>query len=114
MEEPWAALDAITINASSETVDILDVPLDIRVTVVGGNGTNTVNVGSADNQLSTIDGTVEVGTDVIGSLTSLNINDQGDTASSTWTIGAQLPHRDDVFARLDPLPEPRGRGHQRR
>ena len=87
MEEPWAAFNAININASSETVDILDVPLDIRVTVLGGNGTNTVNVGSATNQLSTIEGAVEVGINVTGSLTSLNINDQGDVVSGDWTIG---------------------------
>jgi hypothetical protein len=44
------------------------------------------NVGSAANQLSTIAGTVTVGSANF-SPTFLNINDQGDTAASNWAIG---------------------------
>ncbi len=90
LEEQWAALGQITINVQSETVDILNVPQGVRVTVDGGTGPNIVNVGSAANQLTTIAGAVEVGVNVTGSLTSLNINDQGDTAASNWTIGTNF------------------------
>jgi hypothetical protein len=87
LEEQWSALTQLTIAAESETVDIVDVPQGVSVTIDGGNGTNTVNVGSAANQLVNIAGTVSVGTGSITSQTSVNINDQGDTAGTMWTIG---------------------------
>ena len=97
LDEPWTDLGQITFDVASETVDILNVPQGVNVTVDGGHGTNTVNVGSAANQMDTIVGTVTVGISAIDSLTSVNLNDQGDDVSGHWTISGGIITDPDAF-----------------
>ena len=83
---PWSILGQITIDSNAETVDILNVPQGVDVIVQAGSGSNTVNFGSAANQVSTINGIVNVAGS-LGAPTYINVNDQGDTAAGAWTVG---------------------------
>ena len=90
MEQPWADLPQLTIEAGiagsfdTDTVDIQNAGTTTgsstyvtNVNVNLGGGVYTVNVGSAGNDMSTINGTVSISSDPSGSDTLL-VNDQGD------------------------------------
>ncbi len=98
------ALATVTLNGDdgTDTIDVLSTPAGVATTVNGGNNTDTVNLGSAANSLGAILGAVAVNGDAhdagttgltIGGDTNtldtgdiLNVNDQGDAGSFTYTL----------------------------
>ena len=96
MEVAWAGVPQINIGVQFTTVDVLDIPQGVGVTIATGFGTNIVNVGSAGKQLALISGTLSVNGSLLGSCT-VNLDDQADTGNSNWTIGAGSITAPDVF-----------------
>jgi hypothetical protein len=78
-----AALQQITIDASAgNQIDLEDVPAGVAVTVNGGTGSDTVNVGNGN--LDNLPGAVTV--NGAGGTTAVNVNDQSAPFSDTYTI----------------------------
>lgn len=83
---PWSLLRSLTINglAGNDAIQIQRSRPGIPVTVNGGDGNDTVTVGSAGNSLDAVQGSVAVNGDA-GSNTLL-LNDQGTTASQLYLV----------------------------
>jgi hypothetical protein len=81
----WSALTGITIAApaGNDTVDIEDTGAGVPVTVNLGDGTDAVNLSPTVRNLNTIKGDVTINGQAG---TALICNDQGNSATQTYTI----------------------------
>ncbi len=84
----YGTMENLVLNASvgSDTINVQSTLAATPVTLNGGTGDDTFNVGNASNSLDNIQGAVTINGDGQTATDTVNINDQGDPDANGYTI----------------------------